>query len=467
MELIEGVRLALQSLWANKMRSVLTLLGVVIGVASVIMVVTLTNGAKEFVTTKINTYGADVVTISKMPQTFITIDEYLEFQKRRDISLDDYRAVVSACRSCVSVGARRNATGSVVYGNHSSTDTDIRGWTWTMPTLSNLNIELGRAFTEVEDAHSSHVAIVGSDIVDNLLGPGDPLGKEIRVDGSPYTVIGVGERQGKTLGQSMDNWVAVPLTAFLQSHGSHSTLDIYVDAGGGGEVMDAVSDELRTIMRIRRHLAPNAIDTFTIDTSATFQNLLGKILNSFGAVVAAVTARRNARPGWRAPVPVICCGNVTVGGAGKTTLALDLAGRLRARDVAVHILLRGYGGTASGVHRGVPREPYRGVPRGPYCGMPRGPYRVAPGDPASLVGDEALLLAEVAPTWIGPDRAASARAAVAAGAQALVLDDGLQNPTLIKDLSLLVVDGGSGFGGSSGTGAGAGALRGGGADRHG
>jgi putative ABC transport system permease protein len=223
-----------------------------------------------------------------MPQTFITIDEYLEFQKRRDISLDDYRAVVSACRSCVSVGARRNATGSVVYGNHSSTDTDIRGWTWTMPTLSNLNIELGRAFTEVEDAHSSHVAIVGSDIVDNLLGPGDPLGKEIRVDGSPYTVIGVGERQGKTLGQSMDNWVAVPLTAFLQSHGSHSTLDIYVDAGGGGEVMDAVSDELRTIMRIRRHLAPNAIDTFTIDTSATFQNLLGKILNSFGAVVAAI-----------------------------------------------------------------------------------------------------------------------------------------------------------------------------------
>lgn len=162
------------------------------------------------------------------------------------------------------------------------------------------------------------------------------------------------------------------------------------------------------------------------------------LLAPLGTVVAAVTARRIARPGWRAPVPVICCGNVTVGGAGKTTLALDLAGRLRTRDVAVHILLRGYGGTASGVHRG--------IPRGPYRGMPRGPYRVAPGDPASLVGDEALLLAEVAPTWIGPDRAASARAAVAAGAQALVLDDGLQNPTLAKDLSLLVVDGGSGFG---------------------
>ena len=288
MELIEGVKLALQSLWANKMRSILTLLGVVIGVASVIMVVTLTNGAKDFVTTKINTYGADVVTISKMPQTFITLEEYLEFQKRRDITLDDYRAVLDACRSCVSVGARRDITGSIVYGNHSSTDTNIRGWTWTMPALSNLNIEIGRAYTEVEDAHSAHVAIVGSDVVDNLLGPGDPLGKEIRVAGAPYTVIGVGEAQGKMFGQSMDNWVAIPLTAFLQQFGAHDTLVVYVDAGGGGEVMDTVSDQLRTIMRTRRHLAPSAADTFTIDTSATFQNLLGKILNSFGAVVASI-----------------------------------------------------------------------------------------------------------------------------------------------------------------------------------
>jgi putative ABC transport system permease protein len=288
MELIEAVKLALQSLWANKMRSILTLLGVVIGVASVIMVVTLTNGAKVFVTSKINTYGADVVTVSKMPQTFITLDEYLSFQKRRNVTIDDYKAILSDCRSCASVGARRDSTGSVVFGNHSSTDTNIRGFTWTMPAISNLNIELGRSFTDVEDAHSSHVAIVGTDVVDNLLGPGDPLGKEIRVDGVPYTIIGVGEPQGKMLGQSMDNWVVIPLTAFLQVYGANDSLQIYVDAGGGGEVMDEVSDQLRTIMRARRHLAPGASDSFTIDTSATFQNLLGKILNNFGAVVAAI-----------------------------------------------------------------------------------------------------------------------------------------------------------------------------------
>ncbi len=146
------------------------------------------------------------------------------------------------------------------------------------------------------------------------------------------------------------------------------------------------------------------------------------LLSPLAAAVAAVTAHRVSRPGWRAPVPVICCGNVTVGGAGKTTLALDLGRRLVARGHAVHFLLRGYGGTARGTHR------------------------VAPGDTAAIVGDEALLLAQVAPTWTGTDRAASARAAIAAGAAVLVMDDGLQNPTLHKDLSLLVIDGASGFG---------------------
>lgn len=151
--------------------------------------------------------------------------------------------------------------------------------------------------------------------------------------------------------------------------------------------------------------------------------VLPRLLAPAAAVVAAATARRVARPGWRAPVPVVCCGNVAVGGAGKTTVALDLARRLRARGVAVHVLSRGYGGGNRGV------------------------LRVDPAvHGADLVGDEPLLLAAVAPTWVCADRAAAARAAVAAGAGALLMDDGLQNPGLVKDLPLLVVDGAVGFG---------------------
>ena len=287
MQFTEAFKLALQSLWANKMRSFLSLLGMVIGVASVITVVTLTNGAKRFVTENINRYGASVITITKMPQ-FNTIEEYLAFQKRKDISYDDYRAILSECRSCVLVGADRSTVGGIVYQTRSTIDSTIRGITWTMPAIGNLNIAEGRSFTESEDEHNAHVAIVGSDIVENVLGQGDPLGKEIRVNGAPYTVIGVAESQGKTMGNSMDNWVGIPLTTFLHQFGAHSSLTIYADAGGGGEVMDNVIDQLRVIMRARRHLAPGDSDAFSIDTSATLANMLSTILNNFGAIVVAI-----------------------------------------------------------------------------------------------------------------------------------------------------------------------------------
>ncbi len=151
--------------------------------------------------------------------------------------------------------------------------------------------------------------------------------------------------------------------------------------------------------------------------------VLPRLLAPAAAVVARGTARRLTRPGWRAPVAVLCCGNAGVGGTGKTTLALDLLRRLHARGVAAHCLTRGYGGRVRGV------------------------LRVDPGiHDAALVGDEPLLLAAVAPTWVAADRAAGARAAVAAGAQALVMDDGLQNPTLVQDAGLLVIDGAAGFG---------------------
>ena len=146
------------------------------------------------------------------------------------------------------------------------------------------------------------------------------------------------------------------------------------------------------------------------------------LLGPLGIVTTRLTAARMRQAGWQAPVPVICCGNVTVGGAGKTILALELGRRLRNRGIAVHFVSRGYGGHVRGV------------------------LQVSPDHQASLVGDEPKLLADVAPTWVAVNRAAAAQEAVAAGAQALIMDDGLQNPGLAKDLSLLVIDGGSGFG---------------------
>ncbi|MGE4095930.1 MAG: tetraacyldisaccharide 4'-kinase [Candidatus Binatia bacterium] len=147
-----------------------------------------------------------------------------------------------------------------------------------------------------------------------------------------------------------------------------------------------------------------------------------RLLSPLSALTTKMTSLRISQPTWQAPIPVICCGGLTVGGAGKTPLTLALASHFIARNISVHILSRGFGGRA------------------------RSPKRVCPDDSVLVVGDEPLLLAQVAPTWIGGNRAETARRAVAAGAEALLMDDGLQNPTLSKDLSLLVINGETGLG---------------------
>jgi putative ABC transport system permease protein len=288
MEFKEAVKIALQSLWANKLRSVLTLLGVVIGVTSVIAVVTLVNGANSYVTTKFARYGADVFTVSKMPRIITSSDDYQRYRKRKDVLLPDYQYIKDNCKRCVGIGAMQSTTAKVVRGTESVTDTSIRGYTAQMPALQNLNIEQGRDFTETDEEHASHVAIIGTDIQDHLFAGVNPIGQDLRVDGTPYTVIGVSEKQGSTFGQSQDNWVAVPLTAYQKSYGTAKTLTIYIKAGQAGEVLDNAADEVRVLVRSRRHDAPGAPDSFELDTNNTLVGFFSTITNSFGAVAGGI-----------------------------------------------------------------------------------------------------------------------------------------------------------------------------------
>src|ERR1700733_8942926 len=290
MELKEAFRIALQSLWANKLRSVLTLIGVVIGVSSVIAVITLTNGVNQYVATKVYGYGADVFTLSKESPVIFSYEQWQKYQKRKKLPLADYKAIRDLCQSCASVGALLNTSGTVVYANHSSDNTDIRGWTWNMPQISNVNIALGRGFVPADEQYGTRVAVVGYDIVDKLMPNGDPIGKEIRVDGEPYTVIGVGERQGSTLGQSQDNYVAVPVSAYQHTYGTNDSVTIYVKAGAVGSVLEQASDEARVLLRSRRHDAPGAEDSFELSTNETFVGLWKSISSTFLFVVIGIAS---------------------------------------------------------------------------------------------------------------------------------------------------------------------------------
>jgi len=289
MELIEAFRLAFQALWANKMRSILTLIGVVMGVASVIMVITLVQGANRYVATKLTNYGADVFSIRRGGLIF-NAETYFKFQKRKIIRMEDYEAIRDQCSSCRDVGAQLSRTVSVVANGHSTTDTDLRGYTWTMLGLTNIEIELGRGFTPADEEHATRNVIVGYDIVDNILGGGDPIGKEIRVNGIPYTIIGVAERQGKTLGQSQDNWVAIPITTYQQTYGYNDSVIIDVRAGENAQIMAQAEDEARVLMRTRRHDRPGTEDDFEVQTNDTFLDLWKQISSLFASVVLGLAS---------------------------------------------------------------------------------------------------------------------------------------------------------------------------------
>ena len=287
----EAVKLALQSLWANKMRSVLTLLGVVMAVSSLIMVVTLVDGANHYVATKLVNHGADVFSVGRFPAgCCFSAEEYFKYQKRKVLQYEDYLMVRDECAECGEVGSSISRGTKVSYNGHSTTDTELRGITWTMVDLTNLDIVIGRAFTPTDDDIGTHNVIVGYDIVDNLLGEGDPLGKEIRVSGIPYTIVGVGDRQGKTLGQSQDNWVVVPITTYLQTYGHNDPLGIYARASGGPESMVRAEDETRVIMRARRHNRPGEPDDFEIQTNDTFMDIWKQFSALFFDVIIGISS---------------------------------------------------------------------------------------------------------------------------------------------------------------------------------
>jgi putative ABC transport system permease protein len=188
------------------------------------------------------------------------------------------------------VGALLNKSTNVVANGKSSNNTSVRGYTWTMLSLNNIDIALGRGFNPADDEHATKNVIVGYDIVDNLLGDGDPIGKEIRVDGIPYTIVGVGDRQGKTLGQSQDNWVAVPITTYQQTYGYNDSVDIYARANGNAEAMERAKDEARVLMRTRRHDAPGTPDDFEIETNDTFLDIWKQISSLFATIVLGLAS---------------------------------------------------------------------------------------------------------------------------------------------------------------------------------
>jgi putative ABC transport system permease protein len=292
MHFLEALRISLQSLWANKLRSVLTLLGVVIGVAAVIAVVTFVNGINGYVAEKIFNLGADVFIMFKVSPAVTNVDHYLEGQKRKDLTMDDYRAVREGCKHCAYVGAyARNTSGHVKYGEESLSDTFVQGMTPSVAVTQDVDMDSGRMIEDIDLENNAPVAVVGTDIPETLMPGVDPIGKEIRVDGWTYRIIGVGKKKGKTLGQSLDNYVFVPMTSWLKQYGSYNTnMRISAKATGTGPILDTAIDEARVILRTRRHDPPGGADTFDIETNSSLLSIWSNLSGTFFIAMIGIAA---------------------------------------------------------------------------------------------------------------------------------------------------------------------------------
>jgi putative ABC transport system permease protein len=283
MRVAEAIRIALQSLWVNKLRSVLTLLGVVIGVAAVIAVVTFVSGINDYVAQKVFNLGADVFIVFKVSPAVTNVDHYLEGEKRKDLTMEDYQAVADACRHCELVAAStRDEGGRVKYGEQSISDTTIRGVTPGMAAILDIDLSVGRMLNQTDVDNHSPVAVVGTDIVEHLMAGSDPLGKEIRIDGWTYQVVGVGTKKGKTLGQSADNYAMIPITACLKQYGTHiSTLRIAGKAESAGVPLYEAVDETRAALRAKRHDPLGGDDSFDIETNASLLGIWTSFSQTF------------------------------------------------------------------------------------------------------------------------------------------------------------------------------------------
>ena len=282
MNIAEAIRIALRSLWANKLRSVLTLLGVVIGVAAVIAVVTFVSGINDYVAHKIFNLGADVFIVSKMSAVETNVDHFLAAEKRKNLILEDYQAVADACRDCEYVGAVLRGTGKVKHAEQSISDTTIQGITPSMATILDTDLTSGRMLNETDLNNRTPVAVVGTDIVEHLMAGVDPIGQEIRIDGWTYQVIGVGKKKGKTLGQSADNYALIPITVFLKQYGAHNnSIGIWGKALATGVPLNEAIDEARVALRSHRHDRPGEDDSFEIETNASLLGIWSGLSNTF------------------------------------------------------------------------------------------------------------------------------------------------------------------------------------------
>ncbi len=287
----DNLLLSADSIRAHKLRAILTVIGLTMGVATLITVMTLVQGANKYVEQKIANLGTNVFRIARTPFAVTDFTLVVKALRNKHITVEDMQAVARQCVHCQAVGASESASVSINYKNKQLDDATMYGHSPNMVDIDTRTVDQGRYFTESEDQHNAPVCLIGDKLIHEFFEGSDPLGQSVRVANQEFRIVGTFEKIGSVLGQDQDNYIVIPLSSFLRFRGSaRSSLTLEVKATGGEKVFQQAQDEARVILRVRRHNVGASDDDFFIGTSQSYISLWQSISGAFFAVFVMVSS---------------------------------------------------------------------------------------------------------------------------------------------------------------------------------
>lgn len=285
----EPILIALETLRTHKLRSFLTLLGIILSVSTLIVVVSMVEGTNKYVADKVANFGSNTFLILRFPiitsrEMFVKLD-----RTNKNITWDDYEYVRDNMTLAKTVGLEMRRNGVVKYKTETIEDISVRGVTANIGEIDVEEPVLGRYITDADNEHRSNITMVGADVAKRFFAGVDPLGKSIYIDGESYEVVGVAKELGSTFGQSQDGFVYIPIQTYRKVYGNNESANINVKTLQP-DLMQPAEDEARMLMRARHHLKPKEDDNFgIIEPTALmelWQNLTGTLANGSIGIVA-------------------------------------------------------------------------------------------------------------------------------------------------------------------------------------
>jgi putative ABC transport system permease protein len=268
----EPIGMALETIRAHKLRSFLMLLGIIISVSTLILVIALISGVDGYIADRVANLGSNVFLVARFP-IITDVEEYIKAARRNKvITWEDFQALHDDLKLPSRVGAEIRTSSKVRVGSQSVEDTSVRGVTANIGEIDVEEPVEGRYISDGDDQNRVMITMIGNDLATKLFPYVDPIGRDIWIDGRPFTIVGVAKPIGTVFGQSQDNFAYIPIQTFLKIYGAYQGVTVNVQARGA-EWMEQTQDETRVLMRARRHLSPNETDSFGILDSATLMNL--------------------------------------------------------------------------------------------------------------------------------------------------------------------------------------------------